>query len=144
MARRLERVYPSFSLVLNEAFGGFQLSAYDLPSDQDTAQHSAGARRTYRLEDPLMTTIDWRFHEPYFVPMPSWNHQRDVEPEAQNLQAALEFDENSEGASVSKSRRFSDLVIDLAFRIRQRCTVRSLRRQRASSLVRVSYLDLAS
>ncbi|TFK54834.1 hypothetical protein OE88DRAFT_1732130 [Heliocybe sulcata] len=144
MAPRLEPTYPSFSLVLSEAMEPFQLPPYDSPYDQGS--HPCSAHSPTQLEDRLMSTVDYRFNDPYFVPTMSWNSLQqdfwDEDPNASNLQAALETGKRH-GAR-PRRRRLSDLVIDLALRIRQTCSVRSLRRQRMEPLVRVSYLDLAA
>jgi len=139
MARRLEPTYPSFSLVLNEAFEPFQLPPYDSHSEGNNL-YSTGPQ----FNDPLLTTVDYRFHDAYYVPVSSWDDAWEPNLEARNLQAALGFGGSGRELSTSKRRRFSALVIDLALRIRQKCSIRSLRRQQMTPVVRVSYLDLTS
>ncbi|KZT26476.1 hypothetical protein NEOLEDRAFT_223993 [Neolentinus lepideus HHB14362 ss-1] len=70
MARRLEPTYPSFTLVLNEAFEPFQLPPYDSRYDGGAPPYSAASQT--RFGDPLMTTLDYRFSNPDPVPTISW------------------------------------------------------------------------
>ncbi|KZT26426.1 hypothetical protein NEOLEDRAFT_220315 [Neolentinus lepideus HHB14362 ss-1] len=99
--------------------------------------------RTFLLS-PTQTTVDYRFHDAYYVPVSSWDDAWEPNSEARNLQAALGFGGSGRELSMTKRRRFSDLVIDLALKIRQKCSIRSLRRQQMTPVVRVSYLDLTS
>jgi len=144
MARRLiEPTYPSFTLVLNEAFEPFQLPPYDSHYDGGAPPYSAASQT--RFGDPLMTTLDYRFSNPNPVPTISWEEFWDPNPDVWNLQAALETGAgNDRELKLSRRRRLSDLVIDLALRIRRKCSIRSLRHQRMTPVVRVSYLDLSS
>ncbi|EPQ59142.1 hypothetical protein GLOTRDRAFT_109556 [Gloeophyllum trabeum ATCC 11539] len=88
-----------------------------------------------------MTTVDYRYDDPPFVATVTWDEFWEPNQEASNLQALKTSDSSPE---VTKRRRFSDLVVDLALVIKRKCTVRSFLYSRKTPLSTLTNLDLAS
>ncbi|KZT27647.1 hypothetical protein NEOLEDRAFT_1190163 [Neolentinus lepideus HHB14362 ss-1] len=137
MLRRTEPTYPSFSLVVNAA----SEDPYDLPPYQPyvgrhTHPYSACCRT--RTEDPLTSTVEYRYEDqslpddPSVIPELSWSDFWAPDEVAANLQAALENRDTTRG-SISRRRRFSDLVIDLAHIVVRKCSVKLFKRRRKTN-----------
>lgn len=142
MLPRMEPAYPSFTLVLNEAFDSSPLPQCDLSWHDDSDSYSA--HYPVRFRNPLMTTVDYRYDCNQPVPTMSWDDLWEPNQEASNLQVALDLNKGKKTRESARRRRFSDLVVDLAVVIKRKCSVRSLLRQRKAPLTTLTNIDLAS
>ncbi|KZT29762.1 hypothetical protein NEOLEDRAFT_1174772 [Neolentinus lepideus HHB14362 ss-1] len=135
MLRRVEPIYPSFSLVINEMLE----DPFHLPVYQSYCRDYAH-EPCPRPTNPLLTTADYRNEaEPQdfsTVPDLSWSDFWAPDEAAANLQAVLENRRTAKG-SISRRRRFADLVIDLAHTV-QRKSNSLLRMKRKTNMVKTA------
>jgi len=120
--RQLDTIpIPSFTLVLNQAYNPARPLACH-SSVAEICYPPTDAPLTRIPEDPLMTTVDYRYESLPVFPLMSWDDPPVIEEAAVILQAAMEGRQNIGDRPVMKRRlRFSALVIDLAVMLRDKC-----------------------